>query len=241
MELRRYIERFKDKKTAVAYSGGVDSSLIAFYAKDFADAVFVKSEFTPAYMVDKAKKFTERFNINLLILDIKILGETRNNPPDRCYICKKRIFEEIRSLGYEVIFDGTNADDLGEERPGLKANLEEGVISPLAELELGGKDVRDMMLNIDEEVASQPSETCLATRIPHGEDITTERLKRVDLAEDFIRSLSVGKVRVRDHFPLARIQVQRDAFNLILGSEDLIERLKALGYAHVTLDLEGLI
>ncbi|MBN2014767.1 MAG: ATP-dependent sacrificial sulfur transferase LarE [Candidatus Altiarchaeota archaeon] len=240
MELEKYLERFKNKKTAVAYSGGVDSSIIAFYARDFADAVLVRSELTPGYMAEKAQKFAEKYCINLKILNMEILREAKSNPPDRCYLCKGMICSKIKSLCYEVILDGTNADDLGEDRPGLKANLMGGVVSPLAELGLGKRETRALMSRIDKKVASQPSETCLATRIPHGEEITMERLNRIDRAEDFIRSLGVGKVRVRDHFPLARIQVQRDDFDTILKSRRLIQRFKDLGYQDITLDLEGI-
>ncbi|OYT40406.1 MAG: ExsB family protein, partial [Candidatus Altiarchaeales archaeon ex4484_43] len=110
--IKKYMERFKGKRTAVAYSGGVDSSLIAFVAKKFADAVTIRSEFTPGYAVDGAINFAERSGINHRVIDITILSdEIKKNSINRCYLCKKKIFREIKALGYDVILDGTNADD----------------------------------------------------------------------------------------------------------------------------------
>ncbi len=238
--IKKYVEGFKGKRVAVAYSGGVDSSLIAFYTKGFADAILVRSELTPRYMQEKARGFARKFGINYRVLDMEILDKIKNNPKDRCYLCKRMIFQKIKSMGYEVVLDGTNADDLREDRPGLKANRDEGVYSPLAELGLGKKDVRKIMRGIDKELSLQPSETCLATRIPFESEITPARLMRIDKAEDMIRSLDVSRVRVRDHFPFARIQIPRKEFEIILDSRDLVQGLKSLGYEYITLDMEGM-
>ncbi|HDH41129.1 MAG TPA: ATP-dependent sacrificial sulfur transferase LarE [Candidatus Altiarchaeales archaeon] len=238
--IKRYVERFKGKRTAVAYSGGVDSSLIAFVAKRFADAITIRSEFTPRYTVDDAINFSKRFGINHRVVDITILDdEIKRNSINRCYLCKKKIFREIKALGYDVILDGTNADDLMENRPGLRANEEERVVSPLADLGLGKRETRGIMYKIDKKIAMKPSETCLATRIPFNSEITLERLRRIDKAEEILRSINLSTVRVRDHFPLARIQVPRNEFNLILDERGLVSRFKDLGYRFVTLDLEG--
>ncbi|MFC1786978.1 ATP-dependent sacrificial sulfur transferase LarE [Halobacteriota archaeon] len=236
--IKRYMEKFEGEKVAIAYSGGVDSSLVAYAAKEIADALTIKSEFVFDYVIDDAKEFAEKFGLRHKILNVSILeDEIKANPPNRCYLCKKRIIEELKNLGYNIIMDGTNADDLNEERPGLKAKQEEGVISPLADLGLGKKEIRKIMADIDEKVAIKPSESCLATRVPFNSEVTLERLKRIQKAEDLLKSIGLSSVRVRDHFPVARIEVPRDEFDKILGAEDVILELKHLGYESVTMDV----
>ncbi|MDD2666435.1 MAG: ATP-dependent sacrificial sulfur transferase LarE [Methanocellales archaeon] len=234
--IKRYMEKFEGERVAVAYSGGVDSSLVAYAAKEIADAVTVKSDFTPDCVIEDAKEFAEKFGLRHKILNVNILDdEMKANPPNRCYLCKKRIIEEIKNLGYDIVMDGTNADDLDADRPGLKAKQEEGVISPLADLGLGKRDIRRIMADIDENVARKPSESCLATRIPFNSEITPERLNRIKKAEELAKSMGLSSIRVRDHFPLANIEVPRDEFDKMLGAEDLLSGLKQLGYKSVTL------
>lgn len=238
--LREYLNKTRGKKTAVSYSGGVDSSLIAYYAKEFADAVLIKSEFTQPHMIEEANEFTRRYKINFRIEEIQVLPETENNPQDRCYICKKKMLKKIKELGYDVIFDGTNLDDLKEKRPGIEANKELGVVSPLADLYLRKDDVRKIMAKIDGKIAIKPHESCLATRIPFGEKITTEKLSRIYAGENTIKSFGLQHIRLRDHFPLARIQAPKADHNKIIETRDIIQRIKELGYEYVTLDLEEL-
>jgi len=237
-KIRRYVEKFEGKKIAVAYSGGVDSSLVAYAAREVADAITIKSELVPNYVIDEAKEFTEKFGIRHKILDINLLDGMKNNPTNRCYLCKKRIIKEIKDLGYNVIMDGTNADDLDEERPGLKAKQEEGIISPLADLGLNKREIRKIMADIDEKVATKPSEPCLATRVPFNSEITPERLKRIKKAE-IVRSIGLSSIRVRDHFPVAKIEVTRDELSKVLSAEDLTPELKRLGYTFVTMGIGG--
>ncbi|MDI6903136.1 MAG: ATP-dependent sacrificial sulfur transferase LarE [Methanocellales archaeon] len=238
--IKRYMEKFESEKVAVSYSGGVDSSLVAYAAKEIADAVTIKSEFAPDYVIDEAKEFAEKFGMRHKILNISLLDdEMKNNPTNRCYLCKKRIIEEIKDLGYNIIMDGTNADDLDEDRPGLKAKEEGDIISPLADLGLGKREIRRIMADVDEKVARKPSESCLATRIPFNSEVTLERLKRIEKAEELIRSIGLSLVRVRDHFPVARIEVSRDEFDKVLGAEDLVSELKRLGYKFVIVDVRG--
>jgi uncharacterized protein len=236
--IKRYMEKFEGERVAVAYSGGVDSSLVAYAAKEIADAVTIKSDFTPNCVIEDAKEFAEKFGLRHKILNVSLLDdEMRTNPPNRCYLCKKRIIEEIKNLGYDIVMDGTNADDLDKERPGLKAKQEEEVISPLADLGLGKREIRRIMAGIDENVAGKPSESCLATRIPFNSEITPERLKRIKKAEELVKSLGLSSIRVRDHFPLAKIEVPRDEFDKMPDVEALLSELKQLGYTSVTLDV----
>ena len=235
--IKNYMEKFDGEKVAVAYSGGVDSSLVAYAAKEIADAVTIKSDFIQNCVIDDAKEFAEKFGLRHKILKVSILEDAiRSNPSNRCYICKKRIIEEIKNLGYNIILDGTNADDLLEERPGLKAKKEEGVISPLADLGLGKRETRRIMANIDEKVARKPSDSCLATRIPFNSEVTLERLKRIEKAEELIKSMGLRSIRVRDHFPVARIEAPKDEFNKVSNLGDLISKLKQLGYQSFTMD-----
>lgn len=237
--IKKYLEKFKDKKVAVAYSGGVDSSLVALAAKGIGDSITIRSEFTPSYIVDEAKDFAKRFGIRHRIEDMSVLNdEIKKNPTNRCYLCKLKIIKKIKDLGYSVILDGTNKDDLREERPGLKAKEKEGIISPLADLGLGKEEIREIMAEIDGNTAKRPSESCLATRIPFNSEITIERLRRIEKAEEFIRSRGLSHVRVRDHFPLARIEVLSDEFDIVVREKNLAPMLKNLGYEFVTLDLE---
>ena len=236
--IKRYMKKFEGERVAVAYSGGVDSSLVAYAAKEIADAVTIKSDFTPNCVIEDAKEFAEKFGLRHKILNVNILDdEMKANPPNRCYLCKKRIIEEIKNLGYNVVMDGTNADDLDEERPGSKAKQEEGVISPLADLGLGKLEIRRIIADIDEKVARKPSESCLATRIPFNSEVTLERLKRIEKAEALVKSIGFSSIRVRDHFPVARIEVPRDEFEKMLDAEDLVSALKHLGYKSVTIDV----
>ncbi len=232
------MEKFEGEKVAVAYSGGVDSSLVAYAAKEIADAVTIKSDFTSNCVIEEAKAFAEKFGLRHKILNVSILDdEMKANPPNRCYLCKKRIIEEIKNLGYNVVMDGTNSDDLDDERPGLKAKQEEGVISPLADLGLGKREIRRITADIDENVARKSPDSCLATRIPFNSEITPERLKRIEKAEEIVKSIGLSSIRVRDHFPLAKIEVPRDGFDKMLGAEDLLSELKQLGYKSITIDV----
>lgn len=236
--IKSYIKKFEGERVAVAYSGGVDSSLVAYAAKDIADAVTIKSDFIQNSVIEDAKEFAEKFGLRHKILNVSILeDEIRANPPNRCYLCKKRIIEEIKNLGYDIIMDGTNVDDLDEERPGLKAKQEGGVISPLVDLGLGKRETRRIMADIDEKVARKPSDSCLATRIPFNSEVTLERLKRIEKAEELIKSMGLRSIRVRDHFPVARIESPKDEFDKVSNLGDLISKLKHLGYKYVTMDV----
>lgn len=225
------------RKAAVLFSGGVDSSLVAYMCREFADAVTVDFEFVPRRMMEIACRSARKLGLNHLIVKTSMLEELAENPTDRCYRCKKKIIGTVKSMGYEIIIDGINAEDLRKDLPGLRACREENVIHPLADLGFEKADVRKAMSKIDEEIADIPSESCLATRIPFESKITVERLKRIERAEDIIGGEKI-LVRVRDHFPLAKVEVDPEHVQRMLEMP-WRDKLEELGYRLISVDLRG--
>ena len=242
--IKKLKKKFAGKKIAVLFSGGVDSALIAYAAKDFADAVTIDSEFTFRYNLNDAVKFTKRHKIPHKIITTKFLNndcnEIQTNPENRCYLCKKKIINEVKKEGYDIILDGTNTDDLKETRPGINALIDEGVISPFLELKFGKEKIMEIMNNIDENFALKPHESCMATRIPYNTTITTERLKRIEEIENYIRNSGVAVVRFRDYFPDARIEVSKGDFEVVVKKrERIVKKIKSCGYETITLNLDA--
>ena len=236
----------------VAYSGGVDSTFLLKVAreelKDRVLAITIKSEIHPLGEITVAKKMAQKFKVKHLFMDIDILSnkEFINNPKERCYICKKEIFSRISEMAKELnlnfVADGSNYDDLSDYRPGMKAVRELKIRSPLQEAFLTKEDIRLLSKEMDLPTWNKPSNSCLATRIPYGDEITLEKLKRIEKAEGFFHDLGIEQVRVRCHNKLAKIEVgEKDL--LFLMEEDLrgkiIAKLKQLGFIYVTLDLQG--
>lgn len=244
MELKlieNYIEKLKknqEGKIAVLFSGGIDSALVAYAARNFADAITIDSEFTFRYKIEDAINFAKKHKINHKIIKMHCLDEkVKNNPFNRCYFCKMGDIKEVKSQGYNVILDGTNIDDLSEYRPGLQALKEEKVISPLVELNVKKEDVIKIMQEIDIDFSSKPHESCIASRIPFNSEITIERLRRIEKAENYIRNF-VNFVRVRDYFPIAKIEVLPKDIPLLTKNKDKIEKeLKKMGYENIIIDL----
>ncbi len=242
---------FEDKDGAViAFSGGVDSSVVAKAAKEVlggrAIAVTSFSPTFPKWEAELAKKVAMEIGIRLEIVNENELENPMfvRNPPNRCYYCRKGLIEEIKKVadenGISLIVDGANYDDIKEHRPGLKAMREAGVRSPLIELKLGKEEVREIAREFGLSVMDKPSMACLASRIPYGESITGFKLKRVEMAEDFLRSMGIKQLRVRSHKNTARIEVSNgDVLRVLENREKILNRLTQLGFAYVTLDLEG--
>ncbi len=237
----------------VAFSGGIDSSVVAMLAHralgNKSLALTIDSPLLPSGELEVAKKVAEQIEVKHLVAklnELEIPGFS-NNPPDRCYLCKKFRFEKLRELAVEnhsmTIVDGTNLSDLGEYRPGLKAAKELGVYSPLLEAGLSKGDTRRVSQLLGLPTASKPASTCLATRIPYNRRLTITQLVRIDKAESYIRSVTGVKVlRVRAHGNMARIEVGAGEQGLFFGpkvSSQVARRLKELGYKFVTVDLEG--
>jgi len=238
------------QRVLLAFSGGVDSSVVAKVAKDVigndATAVTIDSEVIPRNELREAKAMANEIGIRHLILKHSLLKnkEFTKNPQDRCYYCKRKIMGILKDVadkqGIKAIMDGTNVDDMRSDRPGLRALREYKIISPLAECGIGKEGVRRLARKLKLKNYNRPEMTCLATRVPTGERITKERLKRIELAEEFLHGLGIRDLRVRDHGDIARIEVKKDKFKIILNNKEKItKKFKGLGFPHVSLDLRG--
>jgi len=253
-KIDRLVENLRGRHSvAVAFSGGVDSSLVAALAHralgQKALAITIDSPLMPSGELDGARRTAKEIGIGHTTLglnELDIPGFSAN-PPDRCYLCKRFRFEKLKQkaveIDFETVADGTNISDLREYRPGLKAAEELGIYSPLLEARLSKEDTRLMGDVLGLPIAAKPASPCLATRIPYGQPLEPAKLQRIDRAEDYIRTLTGVKVlRVRDHGALARIEIGRDEIDLLSNVEMLrqvSQGLKELGYEYVTLDLEG--
>jgi len=236
----------------IAYSGGVDSTFLLKVAQEELGgkviAVTVKSEIHHLNEISIAKIMAQKFKVKHLFMDIDILSnkEFVNNPKERCYICKKEIFSQISEIAKELnlnfMADGSNYDDLDDYRPGMKAVRELKIRSPLQEALLTKDDIRFLSKEMDLPTWNKPSNSCLATRISYGEEITLEKLKRIEKAENFFHDLGIEQVRVRHYNNLAKIEVREENM-LFLMEENLrkkiVNKLKQLGFINITLDLQG--
>ena len=247
---------------AVAFSGGVDSTLLLAAAADAASetdddtgagdagrvvAITAKPQFVPERERSEAEEFCLTYGIDQVIVQIDGLSIPgfRDNPPDRCYICKKALFSAMlgiaKDLGFTRIAEGSNLDDLGDYRPGLKALEELEILSPLREAGLTKADIRAISRELGLPTAEKPSYACLASRFVYGETITEEKLAMVEAAEDFLIGAGFTQMRVRIHGEdLARIEVppeeMQKAFDL---KDEIAEALREIGFRYVTLDLVG--
>lgn len=241
------------KGAVVALSAGVDSSLVALLARralgDSAVSVTGVSESLPPEELEVAKATAKEIGIRHVIVRTHELQnpDYYTNPQNRCYFCKETLYTELRKvadgLGFEAILDGTQVDDLSEDRPGLLASREAGVISPLAKSRFSKAEVREAARFLGLSVWDKPAMPCLSSRIPHGEQVTVERLVMIGRAELYIKQLTwVKNLRVRYNNSEARIEVAPEE-RRIFFDEDLIDRIDAelrrLGFTRVTFDLRG--
>jgi uncharacterized protein len=246
-----YIRRVNG--AVVALSAGVDSSLVAVLAKKAlgkkALAVTGVSESLASTELEIAVKTAREIGIEHIIVET---DELRNpsyvsNSGDRCYHCKQTLYHELRKIadshGYEAILDGTQKDDLGDHRPGLIAAREQGVLSPLLHSGFSKNDVREAGRSLGLTIWNKPAMPCLSSRIPAGQTVTVEKLKMIDSAESYVRSVvPVRDLRVRNDTGTARIEVAPNERHLFFG-EELMSRidreLRRIGFSSVTLDLKG--
>lgn len=234
----------------IAFSGGVDSSLVCAVAHEVlgerAVAVTAISQTYPPGEIKWARKAAEHIGIKHITVITNELEDPNfaANPPERCYYCKggllRKLDEVRRELGLKKIFDGTNFDDFYDHRPGLRALRESGAVSPLAEAGLTKEEVRELAINYGLPNADKPASPCLASRVPFGQEISTQKLERIARGEEFIRSLGFRVVRVRDHGELARVEVGREELSRARQLErEVVGTLKGLGYTSAILDPRG--
>ena len=235
---------------AVAFSGGVDSTYLLHEAvkagKEKVTALIMKTPSVPERELDEAVTFCKSREISFFVLPADPFSAAgfRENGRDRCYICKHFLFsallEKAKEEGIPFVADGTNADDRKEFRPGLRALKELDIRSPLAEAGLTKKEIRELSEKEGLPTWNKPSFSCLATRFPYGEELTVEKLRRTEAAENLLAELGFTQRRVRVHGNLARIEVLPAEIPLLLERRDMISsRLEELGFLYTTVDLKG--
>lgn len=251
--LLQIMSEFSKNDTAVAFSGGVDSSLLLKIACDSARisgkkvyAVTMQTRLHPAGEITDARKICEEIGAFHIVIAVDELEEAGilNNPTDRCYLCKKHLFikmlEKAASLGVSTVIEGTNEDDLHVYRPGIRALQELNIESPLARAGMTKDDVRNLAKEYGLSATSKPSTPCLATRFPYGTALSYEAMAQVEKGEAFLKNLGFYNVRLRIHGQIARIETDKAAFPALLEqAEEITAYLKSLGYDYITLDLEG--
>ena len=239
-------------RVAVAFSAGVDSTFLLKTAHDVLGddaAAFTAATGTfPAKELDEAADFCRAENIRLIRLNVDVFSIPgfRENPPDRCYICKKAIFGQIISsagkLGFNKVAEGSNTDDAGDYRPGMRALRELGVLSPMKETGLSKSEIRTLSKELGLSTWNKPSFACLATRIAYGEEITEKKLRMTELAERALSDRGFSQYRVRIHGDSARIELPRDEIRRFADDnlrDEISGYFHALGFRFVSLDLDG--
>ncbi len=239
-------------RVLVAYSGGVDSSYLAYKAHAVlgsrALAVTAESPSVPSQQRRMALRIAEQFGFPHEIVSTYEMdrSEYTSNPPNRCYFCKDELFSTLakiaRERGFNTIVDGLNSDDLGDYRPGRQAASDHNVRSPLMEAGLNKSEIRELSRKAGLPTADQPASACLSSRFPYGVQITEEKLQMVDRGEEALREMGFRVFRVRHHEEMVRLEFGPEDLARALNPEvaaRLVALFKGIGYKFVTLDLEG--
>ncbi len=238
------------ESVVVAYSGGVDSTLVLKVAHDClgdqALAITAISASLAAHERAEAEAIVRHIGARYLPIESQETADPRYlaNAPNRCYFCKSEVYTRLvdyaRRKGYNYVVDGTNLDDVGDHRPGRQAAREQGVRSPLQEVGLGKTEIRELARALGLPNWNKPAAACLSSRIPYGTTITLQMLSQVERAELVLKQMGFRQLRVRHHTDIARLEIEAAEFEAVLRQrEQIVARLKALGYAYVTLDLVG--
>ena len=251
--LKAYLKELAQKDVAVAFSGGVDSSLLLHLCCEASQktgkkvyAITLQTDLHPHGDVGIARQVAKEAGAEHIVLYIDELEEAgiRMNPVDRCYRCKlslfKKLLEKTQLLGVSHVMEGTNADDLLVYRPGIRAIQELAILSPFAQMGISKKEIRQLAADYGVSVATRPSTPCMATRFPYGTKLDYETMHKVDEAEQWLRSQGFYNVRLRIHGDVTRIEVDDAKMeSLLLKRETVIAALKSRGFDYITLDLEG--
>ncbi len=233
----------------VAYSGGVDSALLAAVATELlgvnTHCVFLDGPLVPRSVVKDADRIARKLGLSFEIIRKDGLDPTmKRNPPDRCYFCKledaKILKEKAREFGLSCVADGINLSDMGEHRPGIRASTERGIVHPFVEACITKEEIRRIARDRGFDFWDKPSDACLSSRIPYGEEITEKNLRMIESLEDFLHNLGFRGVRVRMHSGTARIEVDREEIAEVAAMRsEIVKVFKAAGVSYITLDLEG--
>ncbi|MBE8951219.1 MAG: ATP-dependent sacrificial sulfur transferase LarE [Quinella sp. 3Q1] len=232
---------------AVAFSGGVDSTFLLKVAHEVLGdkvlALTAASKFIPRSELALTKKFCAGEGIRQIIFEADVLNiaGVKENPVDRCYLCKRALFENFLRLAEDkILVEGSNVDDAGDYRPGARAIAELKIKSPLQIVGLCKAEIRELSREMNLPTWNKPSQACLASRIPYGETLTAEKLATVEAAEEFLLGAGFNQLRVRVHGKIARLEVLPADFDKVIKLREKISaRLKNLGFDYVTLDLQG--
>lgn len=252
-KLASYLEQHSSEGIGIAFSGGVDSSLLLKLACDVARrlghtilAITFQTKLHPHGDLEEAQAIAQGFGAVHKIIEVDEFSdpEIMYNPEDRCYRCKKLLFntliQEAKGAGYQFLMDGTNYDDRNAYRPGMMALQELGIHSPLLELEITKNQIRSLAAELGIPSSDKPSAPCLATRLPYGTRLDFDILEKIDRGEQYIKTFGFYNVRLRLHEDILRIEVdKRDFEKLLAHQEAIISELKELGFLYITLDLEG--
>lgn len=241
------------KGSLVAFSGGIDSTLVLFLARKFqgrdnAIGVISNSESLKNKDLRLAESFCAEFDIKLTIIKTNELSDVRysENPINRCFFCKDHLFHDLQELkkeypGFEIL-SGTNNDDLGDYRPGIDAAKKNMVESPLVECKITKEEIREIARHFNLPNWNKPASPCLSSRIPYNQAVTLEKLKQIEAAEDILNSHGFEDVRVRHYGTFGKIEVQKEDMEKLQAIRNtLISEIKAIGFARVEIDEEGLV
>ena len=243
----------RNKKVIVAFSGGVDSSLLAFLSNKYAKKALLVTEKSILYPDDEIRltsEFTKKHSITHLIIERDPLKDEkfRANPKNRCYVCKTGLYEDIIKIkeerNFDIILDGSNVDDLSDYRPGMQALKELNIATPYIDFNINKQEIREICKYFNLDVQSKPSMACFSSRIPYDQDINEEKLDMIREAENFLRSTyNLNQLRVRLHEgKLGRIELMPEDIMKVMTKENVEKiktKFKQLGFCYITIDLEG--